>query len=310
MYQRLIEVIASHPDLLGILNRIEHTPKPNILFAGVQFLMMRDGGADLARHFPNLSDDPTDDGVDESFVEFVLTHEDSLVEIGRTRYTQTNECRRCVALLSGVWATPASEFHLVDIGTSAGLNLHLDRYHYRLGQLEWGPESPVVLTTELRGGRVEPRPVEILSRTGIDLHPVDPADPDDARWLDALVWPENHERRRRLRAAIGLAPQESTRLVAGDVLEVLPDELSRIPGEEPIVVMNSFILNQLPRRGREQVAAIIEAHRARRPVYRVSHEWLDPEDAGAAIEVDTGSGLFRVGMAHPHGDWIELYALP
>jgi hypothetical protein len=306
----LIEVIASHPGLVDILNRIEHTPKPTILFAGVQFLMMGEGGSDLARYYPSLSDDPTDDGVEEAFVEFVLAHEESLVEIGRTRYTQTNECRRCVALLSGVWATRASEFHLVDIGTSAGLNLLLDRYRYLLGRLEWGPESPVMLTTDLRSGRVEPRPVEILSRTGIDLHPVDPSNPDDARWLDALIWPENHDRRRRLRSALGLANQEPMRLVAGDVLEVLPDELSRIPGDEPVVVMNSFILNQLTHRGRERVAAIIEAHRTRRPIYRVSCEWLDPEDAGAAIEVDNGSGLSRVGLAHPHGDWIELYARP
>jgi len=310
LYRRLIGVIASDGELLRVLNRMEHTPRPNVLFAGVQYLMMRDGGGELARHYPNLSTKPPEEGLESAFRDFVLAREDALVAIGRTRYTQTNECRRCVMLLAGIWETAASSFHLVDIGTSAGLNLLLDLYHYRLGGMEWGPESAVVLTTELRGRGMEARSLEVMSRTGLDLHPVDPSDPDDARWLEALVWPENHERRTRLRAALGAASGVPTRLVAGDALETLPEVLAELPHDEPALVMNSFVLNQLSRGDRAAIASIVEQQRAKRSIYRVSCEWLDADAEGASVEVDDGSGLRRVGIAHPHGEWLELYARP
>ena len=310
LYQQLIEVIASDSDLLAVLNRIDHTPRLNMLFAGVQYLMMAEGGGELARHFPNLSSEPPGVTLGPAFTEFVLAHEAALVEIGRTRYTQTNECRRCVMLLAGIWETPAVGFHLVDVGTSAGLNLLLDRYHYTMGTVEWGPSSPVRLTTEMRGRAVEARDIEIWSRTGLDLNPIDPSIPDDARWLEALVWPENQERRERLRAALGLTSEVPTDLVEGNALETLPVVLAGMPPGEPVVVMNSFVLNQMSRADRAAMSDIISDHRADRVVYRVSCEWLEAEDEGAAIEVDDGSGLRRVGVAHPHGVWLKLYASP
>lgn len=310
LYVRLIEVIASDAGLMRVLNRVENTPKLNVLLAGVQFLMIRDGGAALARHYPNFTDDPVMEGVEASFTDFILAREEDLVTIGRTRYTQTNECRRCVALLAGIWETPARSFHLIDVGTSAGLNLLLDRYHCRFGDVEWGPRSPVVLTTESRGREVAARNIEILSRAGLDLHPVDPTNSDDARWLEALVWPEQQERRQRLRAALELAAQDPPTLISGDVVETLPRVLSGLPRGEPAVVMNSFILNQLSREGRHAITSIIGRERRARPVYRVSYEWLSRSDDAAAIHVDDGSGLRRVGMAHPHGEWVELYARP
>ncbi|HZD22027.1 MAG TPA: DUF2332 domain-containing protein, partial [Acidimicrobiia bacterium] len=224
LYQHLNDVIADDERLLVVLNSIEHTPRQNILFAGVQYLMMGDDGSLLARYYPNFTDPPMEmSGISGPFREFVLANAEELIVLGRTRYTQTNECRRCVALLPGVWATGVERFHLVDFGTSAGLNLQLDRYHYRWGETMWGPESPVDLTTDNRGADVTPRDIEIVTRTGLDLNPIDPTDPDDRRWLEALVWPEHHDRRIRLRAALEVAAANPVDLVAGDGLGTLPE---------------------------------------------------------------------------------------
>lgn len=90
-------LIASDDELMRVLNEIEHTPRPNVLLAGIQYLLIRDPAQPLASHYPNLSGDPSPvEDVDEKFREFVLSHETELVAIGRTRHTQTNEARRCV----------------------------------------------------------------------------------------------------------------------------------------------------------------------------------------------------------------------
>jgi hypothetical protein len=311
LYQRLNEVVAGDDSLMSVLNSIEHTPRQNILFAGVQYLMLRDGGGELAQYFPNFADRPRDlAGVATPFTEFVTAHADELTEIGRSRYTQTNECRRCVALLPGIWATPAERFHLIDFGASAGLNLQLDRYAYRWDGITWGPDSPVVLETENRGAEVKPKEIEILTRTGLDLDPVDPTDQDARRWLEALVWPEHAERRYRLRAALDLAAANPPQLVAGDALTTLGPAIDELPGEATVVVINSFILNQFPRADRTRYDDILNERRSQRPIYRVSMEWLDPNAEAADLAVDDGSGLRKVGAAQPHGEWLELYARP
>ena len=191
-----------------------------------------------------------------------------------------------------------------------GLNLCLDRYHYRWGDLTWGGDSPVELTTENRGAPVVPREIELLSRTGLDLHPVDPGDEEDRRWLEALIWPEHRERRTRLRAALQVASTIDVDLVPGDALELLGPTVDGLPEGEAVVVMHSFTLNQLHPSTRERVGEIVDECRALRPVHRISMEALDPEDPAAALGVDGGGGLEVVGRAQPHGEWLELYARP
>lgn len=297
---------------MEVLNSMEHLPRHNVLLAGVQFLMLRDGCGELGEYYPNLSDRTRDRGdIAGPFEEFVLAHAEELAEIGRTRYTQTNECRRCVALLPALWMTPAERFHLVDFGTSAGLNLHLDRYRYRWESVEWGPPaSPVHLETEMRGASVTPRAIDVVTRTGLDLNPIDPADPDDRAWLEALVWPEHDDRRVRLRAALDVAASHPSHLVAGDAMVTLGEALAQVPSGEPVVVINSFVLIQFDDEGRSEFETIIEEARLGSPVYRVSMEWLDRDATGADVAIDVGEGLEQVGMGHPHGEWLELYARP
>ena len=296
---------------MRVLNQIEHTPEPNVLLAGIQFIMSRDRDDRLEAHYPNFAGGGAGtEGVDAPFREFVLRHESELVEIGRTRYTQTNECRRCVALLPAIWISGAERFHLIDLGASAGLNLILDRYQYRWGEVAWGERSPVHLVTESRGAPVTPRHIEILSRIGLDLHPVDPRDADDRRWLEALIWPEHHERRQRLREALDMASTADFENIEGDALLTLGPAIDSLPNGDDVVVMHSFALNQFHPSMREKVSQIIDESRERRMVHRVSLEALDSDDNAATLTMDGGAGSVKVGRAQPHGEWIELYALP
>ncbi len=311
LYARLVEVIAGDPELLRIVNRIEHLPRPNMVFAAVHYLLLKGADHPLALFYPSLVADPRPlEEVDSTFREFVVSHQEEIVEIGRTRYTQTNECRRCVALVPAIWTAPFDVFHLVEIGAAAGLNLAFDHYHYRWGSVEWGPSSPVELVAEPRGAGVMPADSKVLSRTGIDLRPVDPSDEDQHLWLQALIWPEHHERRLRLEAALEVAAGVEIRLIPGDLLELLPAVLEGLPAGEPAVVVNSFVLVQLGEDQRRELDEMVMAARRHRPVHRVSFELLDKTDPAARLRVDQGSGWLEIGQAHPHGEWVSLYARP
>ena len=308
LYGVLCEVVAGSDDLLSVINRITHWPRQNVLFAAVHYLLLQGADHALARFYRSLNDDPEPiEAVAPVFRDFVLAHEHDIVRLGQTRYTQTNECRRGVALLPAIWLTDLTRFHLVDLGSSAGLNLLLDLYRYHWNEVDWGPDSPVELTTELRGRRPEPREIEVLSRTGLDLNPVDPTDPDDRLWLEALIWPEHEERRRRLRAALKVASSVDIRLVAGSALDTLGGTLDRLPADEPAVVINSFTLNQFTEEDRDEVDRIVAKARQGRPVARVAFEHRAREDRWPKISVDDGSGEVMIGEAHPHGDWVELW---
>ena len=308
LYAELVEVVANDPELLRVMNRVEHRPPPNLVFAGVQFLLMDGADAELARFYRSMVADPLPpEGVGPIFRRFVLEHEDQIVEIGSTRYTQTNEVRRSVALLPMLMMAPFERFHLIDVGTSAGLNLGLDRYHYRYDGQEWGPASPVRLTAESRGAPLHLHDIEVVSRTGLDLNPLDPGDEATRRWLDALIWPEREDRRERLRQGLEVVSGMPIESVAGDALDTLPKILDDLPEGEPAVIMNSFAFAQLTPEGRSTIDEISDRARARRPVHRVLMEVFDDGDDWARLVVDDGSGPRKVGQAHPHGEWIELF---
>jgi hypothetical protein len=311
LYVELCEVVAGSDALLRILNRIVNRPRPNVFFAAVHYLLMRGEGPELARFYPSLNGGPEPRAaVGPPFREFVVSHEEEIVELGRTRYTQTNECRRCVALLPAIWRSGLSRFHLVDLGTSAGLNLLVDLYHYRWDGIEWGPDSPVTLETELRGPEPKPREIQVLSRTGLDLNPIDPRVADDRLWLEALIWPEHEARRQRLRAALEFARAVDMQFVGGSALETLGSTLGDLPDAEPAVVINSFTLNQFPREAREEVDQIVTRARGSRPITRVAFEHRAREDRWPKLSVDDGSGEEMLGIGHPHGEWVEFYARP
>lgn len=306
LYSHLVELISEDEELLGVVNRMEHEPPPNLLFAGVHYLLMKGEDPELASFYESITDRPRPpEEVDGLFKGFVMGHEDQLVELGRTRYTQTNECRRCVALLPGIWKSGVGRFHLVDIGTSAGLNLALDRYQYRWNGLSWG-DGPVVLATRSRGSSPVPREVEVLSRVGLDLNPIDPSSPDDQTWLDALIWPGQEERRHRLRGALTLIAGLDIQFVAGDALETLSATVQSLPPSDPVVIMNSFTLNQFSRYGMARLERVCSDLREGRSLIRLSLE-LEEFGESPVLRLDDGSGWVTLGKAHHHGEWIDLH---
>lgn len=254
IYAELSYGVSLDDDLLAIAaQKRKGQPAPNVLFAAVQYLLLSGVDHPLAAHYPIVSGaerPPTP--AFPLFRDFVLTHRDAVLNLVRTRNTQTNVVRRCACLLpafSIIAAEADAPLTLLDLGASAGLNLNFDRYAYRYeraGRLErrWGtPNAAVQLECDLRGpGALPdfPEQFEIAARIGIDLNPINLNDPDQLRWLQALIWPEHIERHARLRAAVAQLETSPVQLHQGDAAQLLPQLLTAPPPTTaPVAVPNA-----------------------------------------------------------------------
>ena len=86
-----------------------------------------------------------------------------------------------------------------------------------------------------------------MARIGVDLNPLDPADPDARAWLRALVWPGPNAGTgcERLDAAARSPDGNPPRMLAGDLLDRLPDALDRVPAGCTPVVFHTAVLAYL-----------------------------------------------------------------
>ena len=87
---------------------------------------------------------------------------------------------------------------LIELGPSAGLNLVFDRYGYRYAEGTFGAPDARLRFDAVERGRVPAAlletPIEVHSRVGIDLSPIDVTDPDDVVLLKSFIWPGLDER--------------------------------------------------------------------------------------------------------------------
>ncbi|GAA4068761.1 hypothetical protein GCM10023065_22190 [Microbacterium laevaniformans] len=184
--------------------------------------------------------------------EWVLAHGDELVAECTARSLQTNEPLRCAALLPAL-AGIDGPIALLEVGASAGLCLYPDRYSYRYrgvaGEIAHDPldgVSAVVLESELRGQHVPPlRHPEIVWRAGIDLAPLDPADPATEAWLTALVWPGETGPADRVRSALRITAADPPLMFAGDGVDQLAHAVAAAPPEATLVVQTPGVLAHL-----------------------------------------------------------------
>jgi len=239
-YAELAAAVAEDADVLGFLGSL---PRPkrqaNLLLGALSFL--HDGPPSGAAQLR----------------ERVLGDADRLRATMLARATQTNEAARCAALLP-VLSTLPGPLALIEVGASAGLCLYPDRYGYHYDGVPVGPPSPVQLRCTVTGNGPVPTGVpDVVARAGIDLNPLDPADPEDVAWLRALIWPGMDERRDRLTAAAAVAAREPAEIVRGDLVEQLPGLVARMPAEATVVVFHTAVLAYLDDAAREAFVATV-----------------------------------------------------
>ncbi len=265
-YARICRIMAERAELHPLLLEAPTGQRlPVLLLAAIHDVVLRDPTVAIAPWYPSVTGEPpsADDPTD-ALLDVVAVHRDEIVEMVRTRSVQTNEVNRCVAWqlsLGELCARDDRPLALVEIGASAGLNLRLDDYSIRLdtdgASTQVGPaDSTVRLATHLRTG-VWPEASEalppVVHRVGLDLHPLDVTDADDARWLAACTWPEQRERFDRLTAAIERAAADPPTIVAGDMVDDVADLVDAAPAGAHVAVLASWALTYVERTRRTEL---------------------------------------------------------
>jgi len=293
-YSRLALAVASDAEVVDLIAGLP-LPKrqANLVFGAAVYL-----GAPLEPY--------------SAFRAWLLRRWQEVRAVVATHSTQTNEAGRCASLLP-VLSRLEGPLALIEVGASAGLCLHPDRYSYRYrvdgaGTVSLDPAegpSSVVLPCTIDQGSVPQRLPEVVWRAGVDLHPIDPSDAEGLAWLRALIWPEHDERREPMAAAARIAASDPAPIVRGDLLKRLPALVDAAPAGVQVVVFHTAVLVYLEPERRQQFAAMMTAM----PHVR----WLSNEDAGALpgvaaqVQQPVGAGKIlaldgrAVAVTGPHG---------
>ena len=319
LYLSLAMRVAEDPQLLAIAAKAwKKDALPNLFFSAVHFLLLKGKHHQLAAFYPSLNNNSKHyDFTYPYFRSFVLEHKNEIDEIITTRFVQTNEVGRC-AILVPAFELVAREaknrpLALIEIGSSAGLILLWDRYHYQYNKgLQCGnPNSPVQVECLLRGEKRPPIPnrfPEIASRLGVDLNPIDVNDPENVQWLRALVWPEHQKRANQLELAIQMAGHDPPQIVRGDALEIMPSLIERVQGDSQLCIFHSFTLSLAKEEPRERLERMLAKSSERRDLFHISLEWPRNSETPLLSLASLNSGEVKesiLARCNAHGEWVE-----
>ena len=248
-FERWAAGVAEDPEIRTLLEELPVAKRqPNLVFAAARW------------HGARTPADP-----DYASLRPVLLEDWPAVrETILTRSTQTNEVGRSATLLP-VLAGLEGPLALVEVGASAGLCLHPDRWSYRYVDEEGselarvdpsaGP-SEVLLDCIVRGGAPLPRALPgVGHRGGGDRHPLDLSTGAPAAWLETRVWREHEDRRDRLAAACRVVADEPVDVVRGDLLTGLDEAIHHARAAAPeatLVVFHSAVIAYLDAEGRQR----------------------------------------------------------
>jgi hypothetical protein len=226
---------------------------------------------------------------------------------------QTNEVRRSAVILPGLalvrdrYAVP---FELLELGTSAGLNLRADKFCVDAGgTIIGGPESKVRLTPDWQGPPPSSLLPDIIARKGVDLNPLDPAANKDVLRLLAYLWPDQPHRLILTRAAIDIAGTTEATIDRRDAGDWLVEQLAS-PSTVGRLVFHTVAAQYFPPATKAKVThalqqaasvATIDA-----PLAHLSME-ADDVDRGAAVRLSIWpeGETTLIARADFHGRWIE-----
>jgi hypothetical protein len=145
---------------------------------------------------------------------------------------------------------------VIEVGASAGLCLIPDRYAYHYGghrvlpRCSGSGEPPVFRCVANPDTPLPKECPEVVWRAGLDLNPIDVNDVEQVRWLETLVWPGEEDRLTSLRAALSLAGEGPSRVIAGDLRTDLPALAAQSPAAATLVVFHTAVLAYVPRTDR------------------------------------------------------------
>ncbi len=328
MYGELFELVAGDVEAGGVFAAIlsgqgdapSRYAVPLRLFSGLHRLVLDGRAAGLRRWYPSTGG-TWDAGSAWPEILVAAEHHSGSLRAALDQPPQTNEVGRAAALI-GALLRVNREFglpvRLFEIGTSAGLNLRADRFHYRFSDAGWGPvDSPVTIDDAWRGALPPDDAVRIVERRGYDIAPIDVTGDtgiDGEMTVLSYVWPDQGGRLDRLRGAIAVArsvPAPLERRAAADAVAGLTLAEGALT-----VLWHSIAWQYLSaderHRVRDGVRELAARAHDRSPF---AHVTLEPARDGPGTPVRflvrarswPGGELTVLGDCHPHGPPVRWY---
>jgi len=226
---------------------------------------------------------------------------------------QTNEVARSAALALGfitIAKRTSLPLALLEIGASAGLNLHWDSFHYDLGgQLIGNADSRPKLTPDWHGPPPPVADVIVKERRGCDLSPIDLRSQSETLRLRAYVWPDQADRRNRLDQALKTTQMSAVAIDEAKATDWTKKQLAHRRDGVATVVFHSIVWQYIPGDDRVELEAIILAA-GQRAGRKAPFAWLrmepkSPKAAALDLTLWPGGKTERLAEVDYHGRWIH-----
>jgi hypothetical protein len=258
------------------------------LLGAVHRLVLAGEAPALEPFYPSVGGEPDHEKAWPAVREFLSEKPDRVREELRSP-VQTNEVGRTAGLLGGfllVAERTVLPLRVLEVGASAGLILHFDRYFYESGDRSWGdPGAPVRFRDFIEGDSF-PWHVQasVAERRGCDAAPLDPGSEQDALRLRSFVWPDMPWRFELLSAALEFARAGPVSVESADAAEWAERILSEPRPGVATVLFHSLVLHSLSGETRERLMSAIEGA-ARRATKEAPLAWLRMEIGGDEADV-------------------------
>jgi hypothetical protein len=315
LYEFLSLKIAEDTEMIQLASSAQKgQPVPNLFFGAVHYLLLKGKKHKLYEFYPSITNHPgkAEDAY-PAFVDFCRRSSEEIIELLKSKIVQTNEVRRCSYLypvFSHIFHMTKKPLALIEIGTSAGLQLFVDKYSYSYGteKIFGNLDSEVHLRSEIRGNQslLNRLPhLDVATRIGVDLHINDVRNTEDYLWLKALIWPEHDERRELFEKAASYVSNQTLSLIQGDGVELLNSLVADIPTDQTICIFHTHVANQMPVKIKEKLLEQIKEIGYRRGVF---HIYNNIYDANLHLDyyLDGKESLNTIGETEGHGRWFSL----
>lgn len=308
IYRKLSYYIAQDKDLIEICNYAPiNQPIPNLFLGAVNYLLLKGYDNNLYdEYYVNETSD-----LIRKFKEFCIKNKIEIIKIMNNKLVQTNEVRRSSYIFPILcYINDKRKINLLEIGCSAGLQLLADKYRYKYdvypgykGNLTSDLTISSVITKGEFGSYIDEQ-MDIGKRIGIDLNTIDFSKDEEFLWLKALIWPEHNDRRILLEKARDTVINESLKLKEGNALEILIEEVKKIPTDENLLIFHTHVANQMSIKEKEYLVKTIENIGKNRNLYHLYNNINDK-----LLHLDSYKSGEKypkiVGQTDGHGKWFE-----
>ncbi len=317
LYEYLSLKIAEDEEIHDLCTfALDCQPIPNLLLGSIHYLLLNGNHHPLKEFYPSLVETPNK--LEDSypyFQDFCKKFRNEIIQLIQTKIVQTNEVRRCAYLypcFSYIYQKVNKPISLIEIGTSAGLQLLWDQYKYSYSTSEtiYGNiKSDVLINSEVKGKGLINLPLldkvpPVVDRYGIDLHVNDLSNEEDYLWLKALIWPEHFERRELFEKVVISMKENEINLIEADGIKILSEVVKQLSNDSILCIFHTHVANQIPVEGKQSLLKTIEGIGENRDEFHLYNNIWD-RMLHLDYYIDGVKYEEVIGETEGHGKWFE-----